>query len=235
VCHPPVCEPGEDYECEANGDLRECKADRTGYQVKETCTSEAHCDANAGACKDAPCMVGDYQCSGAVLQTCRNDRLGWDDGPTCDTADLCSEAQEKCLTPACTAGERKCSGKDLLTCNAGRTDFNVQTCPVLCDQAQAQCAVCVSGAFRCDGGDLYRCDSDGQAEPNLDTCVYGCVASPDGSMGYCNVCVPDEYRCTNNVLEKCANDGSGFAPDTDCTLDGSTCLVDETTHACIPP
>jgi len=44
------------------------------------------------------CDVGDYRCSGSVLQTCDNDQLGFHDVMDCGTVDQCDEAGKQCLT-----------------------------------------------------------------------------------------------------------------------------------------
>jgi hypothetical protein len=233
ACNPPVCEPGEDFECDASGNLNECRQDRTGYQLREVCVSQAHCNATAGDCNDAPCDLNDWQCSGVQLQRCRSDRTGWSVQDTCDTAELCDAPGQTCDEPACQPGDYECAGTELLGCNAGQTGLvPIDTCDsvALCDATQGQCDVCTPGVYTCMGDDLHQCDTAGQAAPVAQECGAGrCFAS--GMSGGCYLCDVDEYRCSNGVLQRCAPNRLGFTAQMDCT-DQSLC--DEANGMCLP-
>jgi len=207
ACKPAVCEPGTDFQCLANGDLQECKADRTGYQKKDALHLTGVLRLDRRCLQPRALRRHRLSMQRALLQKCKADRTGWNTLDTCDTAALCDEATMQCNVAACGVGEHDCAGADLLVCNPGRTGFvKSLTCTSagLCDKVQGQCDVCTPGQFSCNLAELQQCDPDGQADPVAQTCNSAghCVAN--GSSGSCLLCDPNEFRCSGSELQKCA-------------------------------
>jgi len=133
--------------------------------------------AAAGACE-----AGQYQCSGALLQTCADDRQGWVTVQHCAAAALCQVSPAACLAATCATDEMTCAGAVLQRCNMDRTGWDLfATClsPGHCNAELRQCMTepCNPGDRRCDRSDvdqspvLESCREDRQDWAPLDTCA----------------------------------------------------------------
>jgi hypothetical protein len=135
-------------------------------------------------------------------------------------------------------GQYRCDAQNLDVCNTGRTGFlTVQACASaqLCDATNAQCDVCVAGAFSCQGADLHQCAPDGQSDPVVATCATAALCPPSGPACTPPVCNPGDYRCNPNSpqdLEVCNSDQNGYAFVQTCS--GATPVCDAVAQACVP-
>jgi len=128
------------------------------------------------------CTAGQYQCSGALLQTCADDLQSWVTVQRCAGSALCQVSPPLCLAAACGADEMTCAGAVLQKCNAERTGWDVfASClsPAHCNADLRQCLIepCNPGDRRCDRSDLDQspvletCRDDRQDWAPLDSCV----------------------------------------------------------------
>jgi len=172
------------------------------------------------------CSRGQYQCSGALLQTCADDQTGWVTVQRCAAAVLCQTEPAGCRAASCGADEMMCAGNILQRCNADRTGWDVfATClsPAHCNAELRQCRTepCKPGDRRCDRSDvdespvLEVCREDGQDWSLLDTCVTralcdqtlnpgavgGLVLGSDGMVG---LAPPGPAQVTSCRLPACA-------------------------------
>jgi hypothetical protein len=214
-CSPPACAPGR-YRCDG-AVLSLCGINRTGYLDRiATCASPRQCDAEAGRCLDAPCVIGLHQCSGDDYQVCTEQ--GWATETTCSRGAPCDPALG-CMPTVCEANEYRCEAAVLERCNVERTGWiPVQTCDTdgLCNVAAKRCDVpaCRAGQARCTPqGRLERCD----ASQTGWTLVTDCAATlPSGTnpsvtcdpsgVGQCiatTTCTAGALRCNERELERC--------------------------------
>ncbi|HWO11394.1 MAG TPA: hypothetical protein VNN80_17995 [Polyangiaceae bacterium] len=216
-CSPPACAPGR-YRCEG-ATLYLCGINRTGYLDRiQTCQSPRHCDAEGGRCLDAPCIVGQRQCSGDEFQTCTES--GWVTNTTCSRGAPCDSAQG-CLPTSCEPNEYRCQGAVLERCNVERTGWiPVKACDsaALCSVTAKRCEApaCTTGEVRCTtDGRLERCNAERTGWALVAECAAGIVLPPgvNGSAlcdptgaGQClrsTSCLSGALRCNGRELERC--------------------------------
>jgi hypothetical protein len=216
-CSPPACAPGR-YRCDG-AVLSLCGINRTGYLDRiATCASPRQCDARGGRCLDAPCTIGQRQCSGDEFQVCAES--GWVTETTCTRGAPCDPAQG-CLPTLCEPNEYRCEGPVLERCNVERTGWiPVKTCDTagLCNVATKRCEVpaCQAGDVRCTPqGGLERCDpqqtgwtlaADCAARVSLPSGANPSVACDPSGVGQClgvSSCATGALRCNDRELERC--------------------------------
>jgi hypothetical protein len=216
-CQPSACAAGA-FDCTAEGVLRSCKPDRTGFDDVRPCPGgPAFCNVAQGVCTPAPCEPGQRACDGADVVACRENQTGFDPtGLSCATADLCStdgSGVVSCLPPACPVDAVRCAGSQLQRCNAGRTDFESDgpACPRddLCSAEREGCDFCVPSRRECtfDLRFSRTCAADGDSFGPSTSCPLGCIAN----TGACQTCNVGSYVCQNGFLSRC-DDGFSFAP-----------------------
>lgn len=216
-CEPPACAAGS-FDCTAEGLLRSCKQDRTGFDDVRACPGgAAFCNGGQGVCTPAPCEPGQRTCDGADVVACRADQTGFEPtGVSCETADLCSidaAGVVSCLPPACAQSAVRCAGSQLQRCNAGRTDFESVGPPCLrddlCSAERERCDYCVPSRRECtfDLRFSRTCAPDGNSFGPSTFCPLGCIAN----SGACQSCEVGSYACQNGLLSRC-DDGFSFSP-----------------------
>jgi hypothetical protein len=75
--------------------LHQCDTAGQTNPVVQDCVTAAHCNAAGGNCY--LCDVGQYRCSGTILQQCAANRLGFEDGPDCLDMAKCDDQNGQCL------------------------------------------------------------------------------------------------------------------------------------------
>jgi hypothetical protein len=121
LCQPAPCNSG-DTRC--NDSARErCNADRTAWEVVETCGSAEQCLADQ--CLPFPdCELGATRCDGAAIKLCTFG--GWATLQLCASAALCDVvATPMCVVPECSPGQARCKGAQREQCNADRTGWEL--------------------------------------------------------------------------------------------------------------
>jgi hypothetical protein len=160
-----VCVAGE-KRCGADGGTIEvCKADGSGWQNSELCSSGTTCTQASGtfACRNpsAICTPLATRCSGDDILACAANGMSWNVQSRCAQASkTCSDASG---TPACVART--------MTCNAGYTWNGVDCVDVdECAAGTADCgAVCVNNA---GGWDCVSSVSDSSSPYWDDSCIF---------------------------------------------------------------
>jgi hypothetical protein len=241
-CTPPGCTPGR-YRCDG-ATLMLCNTNRTGYLTEiARCDSARQCNASAGRCTLAPCVVGDRQCSGDEYQVCTS--TGWELLETCGSGAPC-DAASGCQATVCSANEYRCDGVELERCNVARTGWiPVQACETseLCDAAAKRCEppACELAARRCSpAGVLERCTSGRSGwEAVKDCAAAASLPSGSGAPGLCDpsgegrcltaaTCAPNSLRCNDAELERCRD--NAWHPYDHCT---SAAQCDTSTGTCL--
>ena len=68
---------------------------------------------------------------------------------------------------------------------------------------------CTPGETKCEGADIYVCNSDGMGWSKQETCDTACIEDAPGHAS-CAVCSPGEKRCNGMYLEVCNAYGTGW-------------------------
>lgn len=240
-CEPQPCVPGT-RQCSAN-ELWLCTPEQT-WTTERVCADGERCDALSPDCVDKVCDAAEYQCDGTLLQRCNVDGSGWIPVHACATSELCNAATKRCEPPVCEPGRRRCSrdGKHQV-CKPGLDGWDdLQNCAALavppvaadsllvagvCDLSLGclPAPTCTSGARRCNGQFLERCE--GNTWHPQERCLTATLCDANGA-GSCRAptCQPGEYRCVmpaavpvvyepnsdvlGLTLEQCNTSGTGF-------------------------
>jgi hypothetical protein len=86
------CVPGK-HRC-VGEKLEACDPAHGGWTQVNVCQSAAHCNGMMKQCLVDPCVLGEYQCDGPVLQRCSAN--GWSDVRTCPSAAACDATNGTC-------------------------------------------------------------------------------------------------------------------------------------------
>ena len=93
VCKAAICSPNQTI---CNGDqLLLCNAAQTGWDTQAICVSQELCDPIKKTCY--ACLMGQYRCTGQVLERCKGDRMGFDVVKTCAANSQCSATGGDCV------------------------------------------------------------------------------------------------------------------------------------------
>lgn len=189
--------------------LHSCAADGTSLDALE-CASARHCEAGVANKKCAPCLPGEYRCTGSRLERC-DATQSWQLAMQCpESGEVCNAEAGACTSSLCKAGNFSC-GSDktqLSRCSTSEKTYDpVQTCKAgLCDALGGQCDVCTPGAKDCDGNVSRVCNDDGQAY-TMTPC-----AAPRGTCagaGSCVACVNDSQCQASTCMVASCNIASG--------------------------
>ena len=237
-CQPPACEPGE-VRCSGAVPQR-CRADLTGWDDLEACTSAAHCSLDeskcsaggAPCCLEVPCAPDELRCNGSDIQRCRPDQTDLDLVESCATPALCDASLTACAgdagvcacqAPACAVDETRCEGTTLQRCNRDQTAFEfVEECATaaLCEQGRVRAPLsceppaCAPGSFACTSeGVLQACNTDQTALDFVQACPGG-AAFCNAGQGVCTdtPCDPGDRACGGADILVCREDQTGFIP-----------------------
>lgn len=231
-CQAVACEAG-DLRC-SSGELQRCNADRTDWDLEQSCQSADLCkgglancsepDAICG-CRAAECSVGETRCTGATMEICNAGLSGWDVVAQCATEQLCglglSLSPSSCQPPACELDELSCSEVGVLQrCRADRTNFESQAdCggPQFCNLVSGQCdeIPCQPGEQRCNGTQIQTC--------RIDQLGFDDLGAPCATAALCNandvtnlrcdppLCEVNQFECFNGPqLSRCNDGRTGF-------------------------
>jgi len=161
------------------------------------------------------CAVGEFRCTGDVLETCMVDRTGFQLVATCQ-AGLCDAAGKQC--DSCRAGDGACTGERVgKLCSADGQRLEEFTCAgaapfCAASGTKASCVACraaVDCPLSMNACALAVCGADG-------TC--GAIAVAEGTTcsttggrcdgaGNCRECTPGEKRCSGMQPQSCGSDG----------------------------
>jgi hypothetical protein len=191
-CTPPPC-AAEEHRCTEDGELQICRADRSGFELRERCRSAAYCitEPSRQRCAETECRAGRQRCNGAQIEECRADRTGFDPvGAPCASAALCVEGDAefpRCETAACVPGQFSCSGRQLSRCaDDGQSQLAINECatPELCLPAEQRCEepLCEVGAQRCTGSVLERCNDARNGFAPVETCSSPAACNPTAAQ-----------------------------------------------------
>jgi hypothetical protein len=86
------CLPGK-HRCVGER-LEACDPAHGGWTEVNVCQSAAHCNGMMKQCLVDPCVLGEHQCDGAVLQQCHAN--GWEDVRNCGTLEKCDAQNGAC-------------------------------------------------------------------------------------------------------------------------------------------
>ncbi len=197
------------YRCE-DSKLELCRADGTGWDLLKTCQDAAHCNTQQHDC--VACVPGQYQCSGATLQSCGTD-LTWSTVKTCASPALCDATNSKCTPPGCAqAGAWQCSGTSLQQCASDLTGWVTKdTCAAssLCDSTNGRCnpIICTpptngTTLYRCQGNTRQQCDTTTYNWKDSNTCLDGQVCDLTVASGCTGTCT-STARCNSTSAQKC--------------------------------
>lgn len=199
-----VCFDGE-FRC-SGAQLEECKADFSGFALKETCKTVALCNAGAGACTTSTCIADSVRCTAAgVLEKCNAGETAWEFTTNCG-AGLCDAKGGQCFQ--CVSGDKRCAKGAVESCVGGFW----------------QSSSCGTG-LTCVGAGVCQCVD----EPSSTTCSGKCGTQTNNcgkSVSCSTCCAPDSTTCTgkcgtvtNNCGQQVACGGCG----TDQTCSGNSC------------
>lgn len=180
-----VCIPGIDHKCEQQ-ELLQCDSSGMGYVPDETCSTEAPCNAEAGACTNLYCIPNTYRCSGGILYRCNDDGSALEDPVSCDSG-ICDQTNGQC--DVCIASQdRKCIDNNLAVCNSEGQDWDIDSCDEEYPYCvKGICKKCGTDADCKSAPDCMRaiCTPTGCQNIN-DSDAYGKVCDRNGGQGYCN-------------------------------------------------
>lgn len=256
ACRLAPCIAGE-RRCN-DGALEQCAEDRLGYEVVQTCASQALCElteaacAVEGGCTEVPqcaapvCEVGETRCDGAEFQRCNLGRTGFETDTTCVSAELCSAGPvvQGCQNPACAPGQHQCSGALLEICAPGQHQFESKnTCinSAHCDPVAGECgaADCQVGERRCNGRRIEVCNADQTAFERTGEaqCASAALCRNNGNnQVFCRqpACQPNQFSCNDVRLQRCNGDQTAFvsAGQADCATPQ---LCSPAERRCRPP
>lgn len=207
-CRTRLCEPHE-WSCSGSA-LRRCNSVGDGFveEDRRDCESSLLCDAEHGECdvcvpgKDVRCTSDDKD-----KESCSADGQGWifEDCPD----DICVSGE--CRSSICHPNEWSCSLETLRHCSPWGDawlsgDERVCDSSELCDEAAAECDVCLAGSAICNAAGTARleCSADGQKQTTVE-CPFGvCIGE-----GGCVECEPGAKRCDSfEYLSTCDASGS---------------------------
>lgn len=227
TCLPRVCTPGQAY---CNGEVAgTCNALGSGA-VEGTTTDCAALGGQAchlGACLPEVCP-GTYGCSQGNPRTCTANGTAF--GTTqdiCQTTEHCVENARLCVTDVCTQGSPACNGNVATTCNADGSGYlpGGTACGEgeRCVSGTCLPIICTANAYFCDGGNVYRCGSDGTTSSLFSTCTAAQFCQ-DG-LSYCpmDVCTGGLPFCNGELVSTCRADGSGAEEGGTACPSGQTC------------
>ena len=171
-------------------------------------------------------------CTGGYLQA----------AAACSGGQLCDSDSGQCLdvVTQCAGqdpGAAVCDGADRIVCGPDLVTSTASGCASIqhCQQATGNaCAVCLAGAYDCDGDELRRCKSTSDGYDHVDDCSAG---ECNESLGMCTVliCDPNQYSCdpSSNELKLCNGIGTAFTMVEDCGT-GTCDLDNEQCDVCTP-
>jgi hypothetical protein len=173
-CVAEVCTPGSLSRC-LGGDVRQCNAIGSAYQLMDDCTASETCVENAsgGACVAHVCTPSAVSCTGDDLVSCAANGLSQSTTDCQSVMSYCSAGA--CLPWVCTPGSVDCTGTGATalrrTCNARGTARSQVLCGGIlgCNGGNSACAAgcgdgVMQGGEECDDGNVT--DDDG--------CTNGC-------------------------------------------------------------
>ncbi len=218
-CVPPVCDDGT-FRCgiEDESALYSCPPSRDRWVFEEACATAAACNAEAGACEQGVCSLGDSRCTEqGELQICNDTGTAWETLKQCASPDLCNIAAQDCIP--CAEGEVQCNLNVLQTCTEELTWSTTDTCATkeLCvlEDGPVAAGYCESPAcgntpetrYRCEGNRLQACNAGRTGYEPSDECLSDALCNaPDGRCDPPTCMVPGEVRCQNNTLVQCRED-----------------------------
>jgi cysteine-rich repeat protein len=182
-CVAEVCTPGSLSRCLA-GDVRQCNAIGSAYQLLDDCTASETCVENAGGgtCVAHVCTPSALSCTGDDLVSCAANGLSQSTTDCQSVTSYCSAGA--CVPWVCTPGSVDCTGTGgtalRRTCNArGSARTQVLCGGILgCNGGNTECATgCGDGVMQ--GGE--ECD-DGNAVDG-DACSNACLTIPECNHG----------------------------------------------------
>lgn len=234
-CDTTGCPSAGQTRCQDNA-LQVCPESLSDWMVQEQCSAGSVCDLALPGCADT-CPDPPYRCNNTQPEHCVETEAGaaWEVvSAPCATAALCQASADgaSCLTAACGGAlpDYRCSGQVVEHCNAGRTGWETAlTCAMgsVCDpgpsrEGPPQCDVCGADAYVCDGGNLMRCEPNGQSQATVANCrdAAHCVAGGDADNSYCKICDPDETQCNGSKLDTCAENQREWIEQDDCGANG---------------
>jgi len=197
----PVCAKCLSWEVRCDGaTLMKCGADRQTFVVKETCANEALCNPTAGVCKEPACDVGQFRCTGDLLESCNATRSGFDPEKVC-AAGMCDAVGKEC--DDCKAGEAICVANTPRACDSTGHWKDLATCSgttPACKAGACVAALCVSGQTRCNVDTLETCSSSLLSYDAVKVCSAGYCNS---ILKQCDECKTGEISCTGNTPREC--------------------------------
>lgn len=89
---PVGCMPGA-HRC-VQEKLEACDPRQGGWVQVNVCQTAAHCNGKLKQCLVDPCILGEHQCDGALLQQCHAN--GWTTVRNCGSAETCDADNGSC-------------------------------------------------------------------------------------------------------------------------------------------
>jgi hypothetical protein len=258
---PPVpeqaCAPRE-LHCEGAA-LQICNEDRSGFRTARVCSSPELCCTDPSVCPNPGCQPpactsGDFKCDERVLSVCNEGLTGWTPLSTCASAAQCNARLGTCDAQPCNPGKDvQCSDASRMQCGASGWNTSQQCAtralcnteatgpgcrPTGCTDVRDASGSTVATPFRCDNGDLLRCNDDQTDFEFVETCLnllhcndlrelvgdpraanlsladlerLGCTAP---------ACTPGKFRCNGSQLLRCNVYRTDYTLEQDCGSPG---------------
>lgn len=234
VCRPRVCTPGQPY---CNGEVAgTCDALGAGPLAGSTtdCAALSGQACSLGVCLPKVCS-GTYGCSQGNPRTCIANGTAFGTlQDTCQTTEHCVDNARYCATDVCTQGAPACNGNIATTCNAdgsgylaGGTDCGDNQ---RCVSGTCLPVICTANTYFCDGGNVYRCGSDGTTSSLFSACSAAQYCQEGLSYCLADVCTGGQPSCNGELVSTCKADGSGPEDGGTACPSGQTCA----NGACAP-
>jgi hypothetical protein len=219
-CLMPGCFPAGVVQC-VDEVLQRCPMDLLAWVDEQTCVAPFQCNTNEQTCT-GPCMLGELQCNGNILQRCTADQL-WEDDATCVNASLCQVTEDPltgvfsggCVEPTCPMpGQVSCEGAVRRHCNTDQTVWDpIETClsEALCNENDDRCDTpgCEpADALRCNPlnpSELQRCPPTLLSWESVTICAETEACNTDVNGPPCiNQCPDPPRRCSDVAHETCS-------------------------------
>jgi len=263
AARPPPEPPGvcasQELHCEGAA-LQICREDHSGFRTARVCSSPQLCCTDPSVCPNSPgcqppvCTPGDFKCDERVLSVCNEGLTGWTPLSTCPSAAQCNAKLGTCNPQPCTPGsDVQCSESNRMRCDGSGWSQSEQCLtralcnpeasgpgcrPTGCLDFRDASGSTVLSPFRCDNGDLLRCNDDLTEFEFVETCLNllhcndlrDVVGDPRArNLSLADLerlgctppgCTPGKFRCDGSRLMRCNVYRTDYLLDKDCGSPG---------------